>query len=76
MTQSVQLKKDDQTVVLYYPDVLLQEQRMNPNLLKPTGYVMHKQAEHFNIVRSAHTAFMSFAFVREKTATCSIYIKN
>jgi hypothetical protein len=49
MTQSVQLKKDDHTVVLYYPDVCLQEQRMNPNLLKPTGYVMHKQAEHFNI---------------------------
>jgi len=48
----------------------------NLHLLKPTGYVMHQQVWHSTIVRSAHTVFMCFVFIWEKTATCATYTIN
>ena len=41
--------------------------------LKPTGHVMHQQVQHSTILRSAHTVFMCFAFIREQTANCATY---
>jgi hypothetical protein len=33
------------------------------NLLKPIGYVMHRQVQHWTIVISAHIVFMCFVFI-------------
>jgi hypothetical protein len=35
---------------------------VNINLLEPTDYMMHQQAEHSTTVRSAHTVFMCRIF--------------
>ena len=45
-------------------------------LLKPTGHVMHQMVQHSTTVRSAHTVFMCFVFICEKTATCATYSIN
>ena len=45
-------------------------------LLKPTAYMMHQQVKQSRIVRSAHTVFICFVFVREQMATfCPIQHK-
>jgi hypothetical protein len=46
------------------------------NHLKPTGHVMHRQVQHSITVRSAHTPFMCFVFISEKTATRATYSIN
>ena len=43
------------------------------NLLNPTGYVMHQQVKHSTTVCSAHTVFMCFVFIWERTATSASF---
>ena len=46
------------------------------NQLKPPGYVMFQKVWHSTTVRSAHTVFMCFVFIWERTATCATYSIN
>jgi hypothetical protein len=45
------------------------------NLLKPTGYGMHLNLNILTIVRSAHTVFMCFVFVRTNSDFCHLKIR-
>jgi hypothetical protein len=45
------------------------------NLLKPTCYVMHQQVQHSRTVRSAHTVFMCFVFMRTNNDLCHLHHK-
>jgi hypothetical protein len=46
------------------------------NLLKSTGYVMRQHFFYPTTVRSAHTVFMCFVFIRKQTATCVSHTNN
>ena len=46
------------------------------NLLKPTGYVMHRQIKRSRISHSAHTVFMCFIFISEQMVTFAPYNIN
>jgi len=50
--------------------------KVDIDLLKPTGYVMHQHVEHSTAIRSAHTVFMCFVSIWEETATCATYSIN
>jgi hypothetical protein len=45
------------------------------NLLKPTGYGMHQQVEHFNTCTLCQRCIYVFCICL-KTETCVIHIKN
>jgi len=55
-------------------DTLYRKKPMGFNLLKPTGYMMHQQAQDSRTVRSVHTVFMFYIILNK--AVCPSALKS